>query len=113
MTCTTFLYESDINNILADKEVQALLDEVRKKTGKDWQVVKHQYSIKKNWFLPTKTIERYGVYVFVGGFGPWQQINFYSTDECSMSFYVTLDVVANYLMGILVGLDAKDKNGQN
>ena len=39
MTCTTFLHDGELNQPLPDAEVQAILDEVRKLSCENWQVV--------------------------------------------------------------------------
>lgn len=110
MTCTTFLHEGELNVPLPNAELQKLLEEVRERTGKDWQVVPIQ-AVKGRWPVK-KTITLYGVYVYVGGVGPWQQINFYREgSDSSINLYVTLDLVAAYLFGLHGGsalvLDAK------
>ena len=100
MTCATFLYDSELNQRLPDEECQAVLEEAREHTGKNWQVVPVHVH-RRRWFKRyTETL--YGVYVYVGGVGPWQQINFYSGgSQTSINLYVSLDVVAAYFLGML------------
>jgi|ERR1035437_4374259 hypothetical protein len=99
MTCTTFLHDSELNQPLPNAELQKILEEVRERTGKNWQVVPTQCTIG-NWPCK-KTITLYGVYVYVGGCGPWQQINFYTEfAKSSINLFVTLDLVAAYLFGL-------------
>jgi hypothetical protein len=100
MTCTTFLHDGELNQPLPDKECQLILDEARKNTGKGWQVVPI-YVTSRKWFKK-RTETLYGVYVYVGGVGPWQQINFYHAGSGStINLYVPLSVVAAYLLGML------------
>lgn len=100
MTCTTFLHEGELNQPLPDQECQLILEEARKHSGKDWQVVPI-HVIRWKWFR--KHVETlYGVYVYVGGVGPWQQINFYREGtRSSINLYVPLEVVAAYFLGML------------
>lgn len=101
MTCTTFLHDGELNQPLPDQECQLILEEARKRTGKDWQVVP-LYVTRRKW-LKKQTKTLYGVYVYVGGVGPWQQINFYCENvRSSINLYVPLEVVAAYLLGMLV-----------
>ena len=100
MTCTTFLYDCELNQRLPDPEAQQVVEEARKRTGKNWQVVPLQVNRRK-WFKTT-TETLYGVYVYVGGVGPWQQINFYREGtRSSINLYVPLEVVAAYFLGML------------
>lgn len=100
MPVTTFLHQCELNQSLRDPELQQLLDEARKHTGKDWQVAPLQMPPRKWW--QSKREQLYGVYVYIGGIGPWQQINFYADRTHSFGLYVPSEVVAAYLMGMLV-----------
>ena len=100
MTCTTFLHDGELNQSLPDPECQQILELARKHTGKNWQVVPVQVS-RRRWFR-RHTATLYGVYVYVGGCGPWQQINFFKENsEWSINLYVPLEVVAAYFLGML------------
>jgi len=102
MTCTTFLHDGELNQPLPNAELQKILEEVRERTGKNWQVVPIQTTSGRWPYKKNKTL--YGVYVYVGGMGPWQQINFYAEgSDSSINLYVTLDLVAAYLFGIHAG----------
>ena len=104
MTCTTFLHESELNQQLPQADIQQLLDEVRKLSGQDWQVVALP-GRRIGLFGRKKAPTLYGVYVYVGGIGPWQQINFYRDGmKSSFGLYVPLEVVAAYFYGMLNGL---------
>lgn len=100
--CTfTFLNDWELNLPLPNSEVQEFLDLARKQTDKDWQVVPVIFTARK-WFKTSYTT-LYSVYVNVGH-GNWQQINFYrESNDSSIGFYVTLDVVAAFFMGIVTG----------
>lgn len=102
MTCTTFLHDSELNQPLPNTEVQEFLDLARAQTGKDWQVVPFIFSSRK-WFKTSYTT-LYGVYVYIGGIGPWQQINFLNKDgESSITVYVPLETVGAFFMGMVAG----------
>lgn len=99
MTCTTFLHDGELNQRLPDPELQSLLQEVRKATGRDWQVVSHTFA-RRGWFK--RPVALYGLYIYVGGMGPWQQINFYRDGaETSINLYVPLELIAAYLYGVI------------
>ena len=103
MSCTTFLHDCELNQPLPDAEVQAVLDEVRKLSGEDWQVVALPPP-RKRWFEKQRPT-MYGVYVYVGGIGPWQQINFWREgSKWSINLYMPLETVSAYLLGMLGGL---------
>lgn len=113
MVCTTFLFEDELNVNTSSKEINSLLAEIRSKTGDylSWQVVERQVKLKSAWwkFWSTeKTFSRFNVYRYVGGFGPWQCINFYteSSDNNSLAGISGVDatVVVNFLYGLLAGL---------
>lgn len=100
MTITTFLHDGELNLPLPDAEMQQIFDEAKRRTGKNFQIVPIQVTHRK-WFR-TKTKTLYGVYVYVGGIGPWQQINFFREDcRSSINVYVPLEVVAAYFLGML------------
>jgi hypothetical protein len=101
MTCTTFLHDGELNLPLPDPELQSIFDEAKKRTGSNWQIVPLRVNRRK-WFRAT-TETLYGVYVYVGGYGPWQQINFFREgSKSSINLYVPLEVVAAYFLGMLV-----------
>jgi hypothetical protein len=104
MTCTTFLHDGELNQPLPDAEVQHFLDAVRKLSGENWQVVPLHLT-RHRWLRKPVTETLYGLYVYIGGVGPWQQINLYREGSASsINLYATLDVVAAYLLGMYGGL---------
>lgn len=103
MVCTTFLHESELNQQLPDPDIQNLLEEVRKKSGENIQVVK--VPTEKSFFNCKKP-DYYGLYFYVGGIGPWQQVHFFTTEtKTKGALYVSLDVIAAYLYGLWSGLE--------
>jgi hypothetical protein len=99
VTCTTFLHDGELNQKLPNAELQLALDYVREKSGENWQVVPLRVA-RRRW-LRKQTETFYGLYVYVGGVGPWQQINFYRDGEVSsLNLYVPLEIVAAYLYGM-------------
>jgi hypothetical protein len=99
---TTFLYDSEKNQKTNYPEVNQLLDKVRHLTGEDWQLVPINITTKK-WYKTTHETF-WGLYVYVGGVGPYQQINFFNCkSNSSINIYVPIGYVANYLMGIVAG----------
>lgn len=100
MVCTTFLHDGELNQPLPDQECQHILDCARKQTGRDWQVVPLRV-VRRRWFRK-ETTTLWGVYLHVGGIGPWQQINFYREHvRSSINLYVPMEVVAAYFLGML------------
>ena len=100
MTCTTFLHDGELNQPLPNAELQSIFEEAKNHSGKNWQVVPIHITYRKWFRQKTKTL--YGVYVYVGGMGPWQQINFFKDgSNSSINLYVSLDVVAAYFLGML------------
>ena len=101
MTCTTFLHNWELDQPLPDPELQSIFDEAKKRTGKNWQVVKLEQWQQPSWWRK-KPETLYGVYVYVGGMGPWQQINFFKEgSRSSINLHVPLEVVAAYFLGML------------
>lgn len=102
MTCTTFLHDGELNQPVPQPEIQILIDTVRKVTGQNWQVV--PLPARRVGLFRRQAQTLYGVYVYVGGIGPWQQINFYREgSKSSINLYVPLEVVAAYFYGLWNG----------
>lgn len=110
MVCTTFLHDSELNQVLPDPNVQTLLDEVRSLTGEDWQIVSTTIELKTKFWQKRKFLTLYSLCRYVGGLGPWQQLNFYSSpEEFSINTLVDIGTISNYLMGICNGFDSKNR----
>lgn len=105
MPVFTTLHASELNIPLHAPEVQKLLEELRTKTQQEWQIVPLQVTEKPTrWFVKPKITTLYGLYhhAGVGSFPEWQVINFYKGDATtSVNHFVSLDVIAAYLMGRL------------
>ena len=116
MPITTFLLDSELNRPTSNKVLNELLAEVRQKTGRDWQIIELQYHPKKRWWQRKQKpmVLMYELYVYVGGAGPWQQINFYNDQsDWSINIRNTSSVVVAYLYGLLAGVHSMElKNGK-
>ena len=111
---TTFLSDNELNIPTSDKAVNEALAEVREMTGENWQVLERIVEVYIPWYLfwkPAKYVRIFELYCYVGGCGPWQQINFYRAgSDTSINICVTADLVVAYLYGIQAGhLQAKRK----
>lgn len=112
---TTFLHDGELNVPTSNSVINELLSEVRAKTGEDWQVIertRQQKYVFQPWKKP-KNISLYELYVYVGGVGPWQQINFYR-DNSDSSINITngAELIIAFFYGILCGLNCGDNHGQ-
>jgi hypothetical protein len=111
MAVTTFLHDGELNQPTSNKVLNELMAEVRQKTGRDWQIIELKYHPKKRWWQRAQkpVVIMYELYVYVGGFGPWQQINFYNDQtDWSINLRNTSSVVAAYLHGILAGVHSME-----
>jgi hypothetical protein len=108
MVCTTFLHDGELNVPTSNKELNSILKEIRNKSGEDWQVVERVYNVRKHlWSMGTR--KTYELYKYVGGCGPWQQINFYREDEAtSINLSNSATTVIAFLYGMLAGLHCKE-----
>ena len=111
MVCTTFLHSGELDRPTSNKTINTVLAEVREVTGQNWQVIERfaDYSPPwwKFWETPLK-LPVYELYVYVGGVGPWQQINFYRDHSWSINLSNSAEHVIAYLFGILAGTQAKE-----
>lgn len=112
MTCTTFLNEIELNVPTSNKDINSLLSEVRTLTGENWQIIERTWIVKnKIPFIKPKQIKYYEIYIYIGGIGPWQAINFYrDNSSSSINFGATAEIMVTYLYGILVGLNSTERN---
>lgn len=102
MPITTFLHDSELDQPSGHPEIDQLVAEVRKRTGRNYQVVTHRWGECYGYFrLRRRVITRMGLFVEVGGVGPWQWLS--STQ--------TAHEVRAYLLGILNGLDDAERQG--
>lgn len=112
---TTFLHDSELNRPTSNKTINELLAEVREKTGQDWQVLEMTYVRKTKWWKRGEAPKKfYELYVFVGGMGPWQQINFYrESADSSINIRVDADALVAYFYGILAGIHSMEMKNVN
>ena len=110
MVCTTFLHDSELNVRTSNDEINTMLAEVREATGKDWQVVERTHTASKGFLFWKKkfTYRSYELYVYVGGMGPWQVINFYRDAPVgqfkSINFSNSAELVVAFFYGIMSGV---------
>lgn len=96
MPVTTFLHDSELNQPTTDAEINELLAEVRQTTGRNYQIVEHCWVERYGLIgLRKRPACRMGVYLEVGGYGPWQEM------QCTGN----RDTVRAYLLGILGGYE--------
>ena len=94
MVCTTSLHEYEQNQLTTNSEINEIVQELREKSGANWQVVERFYR-KQRWFRDDVLTKRYELLVEVGGFLPFQIISGVSTRrECLC-----------YMYGLLSGLE--------
>jgi hypothetical protein len=97
MPLTTFLGDWELNKPSGDQEIDELLAEARKVTGENYQVV-NRYSEERYGFLGHRRRKKAtpGLYLEVGGVGPWQVL------MCAQN----AETVKAYLYGLLNGVEA-------
>jgi len=72
----------------------------RQRPDENWQIVEYRY--ERSVLFSTKSIYKYSIYTYVGGWGPWQIINFYDTKSgTSINTQVSAEVIAAYCYGLL------------
>ena len=85
-----------------------LLKTVREETKEDWQVIEHTYRVSHAWGMRYEDVKSYELYKWVGGCGPWQLINFYSSSSgTSINTGNSVEVLMAFLMGIRSGFYAE------
>lgn len=96
MPITTFLHDAELNRPTGDSEIDELLAEVRRCSGRNYQVVAWRRVERFGPFwLRKRPITRMNLYLEVGGMGPWQWLSC-TTDAAT---------VRAYLLGCLGGHD--------
>ena len=105
MCITTFLHDGELDVPTSDEELNKLLKVVKAETKENWQVIERTRRVSKAWGMRHEDVKSYELYKFVGGMGPWQLINFYSsTSNTSINVGNSVEVVMAFLMGIRSGL---------
>ena len=88
-----------------DAELDELLTEVRKVTGKDWRIWWKEYEIRKRFRRPIKA--RWYSLIVETRAPEFQVINFYRDNtDWSINGSVSKELIYAYLYGILVGVDS-------
>lgn len=111
---TTFLHDSELNQLTSDREINYLIGAVRDLSAENWQVVERIHRIYPRFFWAWRTfkiVKHYEIYKYVGGFGPWQQINFYPGPDASSSINTSCNATtaSAFLYGLLAGIHDKRK----
>lgn len=109
MCICTYLSEGEFTKPTSDKELNALLAEVRQAThgSEDWRIEERTYEVSR-WFRRPTTIKLYVLYHMVNHI-EFQIINFYRPDlgENSINIMNTAGHVAAYLYGILAAVNQR------
>lgn len=112
MTCTTFLHDGELNVPTSNNELNSILKEIRQKSGEDWQIIERSVEIHEpfwKFWKPVKWRKSYELYKFVGGIGPWQQINFYRDNtDWSINLSNPAELVMAFLYGMLAGMHVQE-----
>jgi hypothetical protein len=111
MVCTTFLSDSELNVPTSNDDLNELLKEVRKVSGEDWQITERMTELPvpawKFW-AAREFVKTYELFVYVGGCGPWQQINFYRDgSDYTINIRNRCELVMAYLYGIVAGVHSQ------
>lgn len=105
----TTLSHHELNTPVSSEAINEVLALIRKEPGWacTWQVLEEQFLIHPKWYQFWKKPQQkssYSVFCHIGGFMPWQMINFYRNTESSINTYVSEELVVNYLYGVLAGI---------
>ena len=92
MTCTTILHDWELNVPTSDDELNNILEEARRLTGRNWQVIETVRTTGALWWK--EKVYGYSVYVEVPGVFNWQQI---------ISASGNLFVARAYFFGVIAG----------
>lgn len=99
MTITTG-YCGALDAPTGDKELDALLSEIRQKTGRSWQCEVRTVQPKELLWRSKKSVKIYELLLYVGGVMPYQLIMCGSGD---------ISTTKAYLIGYLSGLEEVTK----
>jgi len=107
MCVTTFLSVNELNIPTSNKELNSVLDDIRKLTTENWQVIERQHTTKRAFGFKSDVRYSYELYKYVGGCGPWQMINFYCEGGESLNLVNSATVVIAFLYGYLAGFHSE------
>jgi hypothetical protein len=111
MPACTWLGEHDFRKPTSNTELNNLLMEVRSKTGRDWRVAEHKFEVYRGWRFWRKPEPKLLYEVYVGTVETeFQIINFYRDWDWSINHHNNVELVVAYLMGILTGLEEKERD---
>ncbi|UNY40563.1 hypothetical protein KLER11_gp39 [Pararheinheimera phage vB_PsoM_KLER1-1] len=98
-------YSGKLDAPTGDEELDSLLAEMRKKTGRSWQVEVNTMHPKGSFWNTKIPIKFYSLLLYVGGVMPYQVIMCGSGD---------VSVTKGYLIGYLSGIEeaTKSKGGK-
>ncbi|MFP3979125.1 hypothetical protein [Marinobacter sp. KMM 10035] len=101
MVATTTLMDHQLNRSSLDAEVDYIIDEARRLSGKDWQVIATVHRDQRLFRKP-RVYWRWQLLVYVGGCLPWQVIT------CAKD----RDAVFAYLAGVVSGVMAQRRRDE-
>jgi hypothetical protein len=110
MCITTFLHDSELNVPTSNIELNKVLKELRTASKEDWQLIERHHCVRGFFGRTKKSYNIYELYVFVGGCGPWQLINFYSEgSDTSINTSNSADKIMAFMLGYLGGIAKAQK----
>lgn len=83
--------------------LNALLSDVRRRTGEDWRIAERRFCLRQFLRRPTELVA-YELYVETGA-GEFKVVSFYRANGWTTNYVGTAEHVATYLEGVLAGLD--------
>lgn len=96
MVATTTLMDYELNQSSSDSEIDRVLEEARRVSGKDWQVVVTVHNDKR-LFTKDRVFKTWMLCVHIGGCLPWQVIT------CAND----RDTIFAYLAGVVSGAQSR------
>lgn len=113
---TTFLHDGELNVPTSNSTLNEVLAQVREADpSANWQVIERvtEKRCRRGLWFEMKQRRSYELYIYVGGMGPWQLINFYQENSgSSINVGNSADLVVAFLLGILAGLHRGDDDGK-
>ena len=104
MVCTTWLNDNDYKRPVSDKELQKLLEEVCRVTGKDYRLAEHFWSTGHLWWKKSGVCYElyYGVEGYAGRVYEHQVVNFYRGEgSCSLPGGWDCTAISAHFYGVL------------
>lgn len=104
MPCCTYLNADECTAPVSDPELNSLLAELRKVTGRDWRLEERVRSMGRLWWR--RCVKSYLLYAGMPDGVEFQVINFYTADG-SLTPFVPAQVIAAYIYGYMGGMEAR------